>query len=146
MGEPNRLMSHPSLWSLLAFVVWTLVIVLFGIGAPRIAAVLARRAPPKSFAADVPHGSERYRRTLRAHANCVENLPVFATLVLLSRVTALESSLFEVLAVLVMPARVVQTSVHIASGGNRAVIVRFWFFIVQLGCFFGMALLLMLGN
>lgn len=139
-------MSHPSLWSLLAFTVWTLLIVLFGIGAPRIAAVLARQAPPKSFAADVPHGSDRYRRTMRAHANCVENLPVFAVLVLLSRVTQLESSAFETLAVVVTPARLLQTSVHIASGTNRAVLMRFWFFIVQLACFFGMALLLALGN
>jgi len=139
-------MSHPSLWSLLAFTVWTLLIVLLGIGAPRIAAVLARQAPPKSFAADVPHGSDRYRRTMRAHVNCVENLPVFAVLVLLSRVTRLESSVFEALAVAVTPARLLQTSVHIASGTNRAVLVRFWFFIVQLVCFFGMALLLALGD
>ena len=27
--------------------------------------------------ADVPHGSDRYRRTMRAHLNCVENLPLF---------------------------------------------------------------------
>jgi len=136
----------PSLWSLLAFTVWTLLVVLFGIGAPRVAAVLSRRAPPKSFAADVPHGSDRYRRTMRAHVNCVENLPVFATLVLLSRVVALESSVFEALAVLVTPARLLQTSIHVASGSNRAVLARFWCFIVQLLCFFGMALLLALGK
>ena len=50
-------MIHASLWSLLAFVVWTLLVLLLGIGVPRILAVLTRRAAPKSFVADVPHGS-----------------------------------------------------------------------------------------
>src|SRR5688500_4234378 len=80
----------PSLYSLLGFVVWTLLVVMGGIGLPRISAVLARRAPPKSFVEDVPHGSERYRRTMRAHANCVENLPVFAALVLMAHAIAID--------------------------------------------------------
>ena len=135
-------MTHASLWSLLGFVVWTLLIVLVGIGAPRVTAVLSRKAAPKSFVADVPHGSERYRRTMRAHANCVENLPIFATLVLLARVVALESATFETLAVIVLPARILQSSIHIAGGSNRAVLARFWCFAVQFVCFFGMAALL----
>ena len=134
-----------SLYSLLGFVVWTLLVVMTGIGLPRISAVLARRAPPKSFVADVPHGSERYRRTMRAHANCVENLPIFAALVLLAHATALESTLFQALAVAVLPARVAQTTVHVASGSNRAVIVRFSFFTIQFGCFIAMAAILALS-
>jgi uncharacterized MAPEG superfamily protein len=131
-----------SLQSLLGFVVWTLLVVLVGIGTPRVAAVLTRRAPPKSFLADVPHGSERYRRTMRAHANCVENLPIFAVLVLTARAVSLESTVFEALAVAVLPARIAQTLVHVASGSNRAVIVRFWFFSLQFLCFLGMAAML----
>ena len=92
--------------------------------------------------ADVPQGSERYRRTMRAHVNCVENLPIFAALVLLGRAIALDSATFEMLAVIVVPARVLQSSIHIASGSNRAVLARFWCFAVQFVCFFGMAALL----
>jgi len=134
--------THASLYSLLGFVVWTLLVVVVGIGGPRVSAVLAHRAAPKSFTPDVPHGSERYRRTMRAHANCVENLPIFAALVLLARVTSLESAVFEALAVAVLPARVAQTAVHVASGSNLAVLVRFWFFSVQLVCFAAMAVML----
>lgn len=132
----------PALYSLLGFVVWTLLVVSVGIGTPRVTAVLARRAPPKSFMADVPHGSERYRRTMRAHANCVENLPLFAALVLLARVVSLENALFETLAIIVLPARVAQTTVHVASGSNRAVLARFWFFSIQVASFAAMALIL----
>jgi uncharacterized MAPEG superfamily protein len=134
----------PSLYSLLGFVVWTLLVVMAGIGPPRISAVLARRAPPKSFVADVPHGSERYRRTMRAHANCIENLPIFASLVLIAHTIALESALFTALAVAVLPARVAQSAVHVASGSNRAVMVRFSFFSIQFGCFIVMAAILAL--
>jgi uncharacterized MAPEG superfamily protein len=127
-----------SLCALLGFAVWTLVVVVLGIGPPRISAVLSRRAPPKSFVADQPHGSERYRRTMRAHANCVENLPVFATLVILAWLIQLQHTWFEALAVLVLGARVGQSITHIASGTNRAVLLRFSFFAVQLACFAAM--------
>jgi uncharacterized MAPEG superfamily protein len=132
----------PPLYSLLGFIVWTMLVVLFGIGTPRVSAVLARRAAPKSFTADVPHGSERYRRTMRAHANCLENLPLFAALVLIARAISLENAVFEALAVAVLPARIAQTLVHVASGSNRAVIVRFVFFSLQFLCFLGMAAIL----
>jgi len=132
----------PSFYSLLGFVVWTMLVVVVGIGVPRVSAVLARRAAPKSFVADVPHGSDRYRRTMRAHANCVENLPIFAVLVLLARAVSLQSSLFETLAVVVLAARIAQTSVHVASGSNKAVLARFWFFSTQVACFAAMAFIL----
>jgi uncharacterized MAPEG superfamily protein len=135
--------THASLYSLLGFVVWTLLVVLVGIGFPRISAVLARRAAPKSFVADVPHGDDRYRRTMRAHANCVENLPLFAALVLIARAISLESVTFEVLAVAVLPARVAQTALHVASGSNKAVLVRFFFFSAQFVCFAAMTAILL---
>ncbi|HEX6277055.1 MAG TPA: MAPEG family protein [Polyangiaceae bacterium] len=138
-------MTHPSLYALLGFVVWTMLVVVVGIGTPRLSAIWARRAPPKSFLADVPHGSDRYRRTMRAHANCVENLPIFAALVLIARAVSLESGVFEALAVTVLPARVGQTLTHVASGSNRAVVVRFLFFTVQLLCFAAMTVILVSG-
>jgi uncharacterized MAPEG superfamily protein len=131
-----------SLYALVGFAVWTLLVVLVGIGLPRLTAVLARRTPPNAFVADVPHGSERYRRTLRAHVNCVENLPIFAALVLVGRAVSLESPTFEALAVAVLPARMAQTLAHVAGGSNRAVMVRFSFFTMQVVCFLAMAVLL----
>lgn len=125
-------LSH---WALLGFVAWTLLLVVVGIGAPRFSALLKKQARPNSFNPAVPHGSERYQRTLRAHMNCVENLPLFAALVILGGVLAIPGDLFQLVAFAVFPARVLQSVVHIASGRNRAVVVRFLFFAIQLICF-----------
>lgn len=131
-----------SQWSLLGFAVWTLGVVLLGIGGARLHAVVFRRESVRTFRADVPHGSERYRRIMRAHLNCVENLPIFASLVLLGAVLRVESDLFQTLALCVLPARVLQTTAHVASERGRVVLARFAFFSVQLVCMFGMALIL----
>lgn len=125
-------LSH---WALLGFVAWTLLLVIIGIGAPRISAVLRGQARANSFNPAVPHGSERYQRTMRAHLNCVENLPIFAALVLLGSALAVPGELFQRVAFVVLPARVLQSTIHIASGRNRAVLARFAFFAIQLCCF-----------
>lgn len=122
-------------WALLGFVTWTLLLVLVGTGVPRISAVLRKQARPNSFNPSVPHGTDRYQRSMRAHLNCVENLPVFAALVLLGAVRAVPGELFQWAAFAVLPARVLQSVVHIASGRSRAVLVRFAFFSIQLLCF-----------
>jgi uncharacterized MAPEG superfamily protein len=128
-----------SLWSLLGFTVWTLLLVLAGIGLPRFRAVLVDKVRANTFVPGTPHGSERYQRTMRAHMNCVENLPVFAALVLLGAVLRLDSTLFERAALIVLPARVLQSVTHVISGRSRAVLVRFGFFSVQFLCFLTMA-------
>jgi uncharacterized MAPEG superfamily protein len=125
-------LSH---WALLGFVTWTLLLVIVGVGTPRIWAVLRKGARPNAFNPEKPHGSERYQRTMRAHLNCVENLPVFAALVLLGSQLAVPGALFQIAAFIVLPARVLQSTAHIASGQNRAVLARFAFFSIQMGCF-----------
>jgi uncharacterized MAPEG superfamily protein len=130
----------PPLWSLLGFVVWTMAIVGFGIGGRRLPPIFAGRAKPRDFPADQPHGNDAYRRTLRAHANCVENLPLFGSLVVVAALIGLKSELFDWLAVSFLVARILQSSVHMASGSNRAIMVRFAFFCVQFVCMLGMVL------
>lgn len=134
-----------SQWALLGFVTWTLLLVIVGVGTPRISAVLKNTARPNTFNPAVPHGSERYQRTMRAHMNCVENLPIFASLVLLGSALAVPGELFQWLAFTVLPARVLQSAVHVASGRNRAVLARFLFFTVQLVCF-GLMLILLVAR
>jgi uncharacterized MAPEG superfamily protein len=136
------LLSH---WALLGFVAWTLTLVIAGIGAPRVSAVLRKQARPNSFNASVVHGNERYQRTMRAHMNCVENLPVFAALVLLGSVLAIPGNLFQITALIVLPARVLQSVAHVASGRSRAVVLRFAFFSIQLLCF-GILLVLLVAH
>jgi hypothetical protein len=74
-------MSLP-LWMLLGFAGWTLLVLLAGVGVRRWLLIFSGQASLTSFPGDTPHGSPAYRRATRAHANCVENLPVFAAIVL----------------------------------------------------------------
>jgi len=120
-----------SQWALLGFVAWTILLLVSTIGYTRVSAVLRRQARPNSFNAAVPHGSERYQRCMRAHLNCIENLPIFAALVLLASAVGLSSQLFELAALAVLPARVRQSIAHVSSGSNRAVLIRFYFYSVQ---------------
>jgi uncharacterized MAPEG superfamily protein len=124
-----------SYWGLLGFVAWTLLLLVLGIGVTRVGQVLRRQAPANSFNPQVPHGTESYQRRMRAHLNCVENLPIFASLVLLGGLLGVSSAAFQAAAFAVLPLRVGQSVAHIASGRNRAVLVRFGFFSAQLVCF-----------
>jgi uncharacterized MAPEG superfamily protein len=119
---------------LLGFAAWTLLLVVFGIGFTRIGKIVAGKARPNDFAADVPHGSERYRRIMRAHANCVENLPLFGAVVITGAITGMRGGLFDSLPVVYLATRVAQSLTHIASGGSKAVSVRFALFLAQIAC------------
>jgi uncharacterized MAPEG superfamily protein len=72
---------------------------------------------------------------------CVENLPVFAAIVLAAEAAGLHSATLDVLSVGLVAARVVQTSAHLASGSNAAIAVRSTFFSVQLAAFVWMVAL-----
>lgn len=127
-------MSIPT-WALLAFAMWTVVVLAAGVGVHRWSLILSGKAELKSFPGDMAHGSPFYRRAVRAHANCVENLPVFAAIVVAAEVSRESSPTLDALAIVVVAARVLQTGVHLASGTNSAIAVRFIFFASQLIAF-----------
>ncbi len=127
---------------LLAFAAWTLALVVFPIGAIRIPKVLLGRAKANDFPADEPHGSPAYGRVLRAHLNCVENLPVFGAVVVVAHLAGVGSPIFDRLALVYIAARVLQSIVHISSGSALAVTTRFHFFLAQIVCVVWMGALL----
>jgi uncharacterized MAPEG superfamily protein len=127
------------LWCLLGFVTWTLVL-LVAIAIARVSQVLAGRAKPTDFPAGVPHGSDPYWRLNRAHLNCLENLPLFASVVLIATVAGLRSPALDTLARIYIGARVCQSLAHLSSGGALAVNVRFGFFFLQFICLVGFVL------
>jgi uncharacterized MAPEG superfamily protein len=126
-------------WALLGFAVWTLLVLFGTVGVYRWSRILTGRVRISEWQADLPQDSDWYQRAMRAHMNCVENLPVFASLVLIAALIGLNSQTFELAAVVVLPARMLQSVTHVASGRNRAVLVRFVFFVAQLLCFLIMA-------
>jgi uncharacterized MAPEG superfamily protein len=132
-------MTHPlpvPVAMLLGFAAWTLLLLLATVGVYRWSRILSGRAPIRSFRADRIEGADWYARAMRAHANCVENLPVFGAIVLGLYVTGITSPLVDALAKCVLVARVCQSLVHVAfEQTNTAVSVRFAFFFVQIASF-----------
>jgi uncharacterized MAPEG superfamily protein len=127
-------------WMLMAFALWTIGVLVFPIGVYRWNLILRGKRGIHSFPADTSEGPDWYRRAMRAHANCVENLPVFGALVALASLTSTASTLLDVLACVVIAARVGQTITHVGFRETApSVSVRFGFFVAQLGSMVVMA-------
>ena len=131
-------MSIP-LWVLLGFAFWTLAVLFGTVGIYRWSRILTGRAAISAFPPDQPHGSDWYRRAMRAHANCIENLPVYGAIMLVLVVTGHGGPAFDVPAVILLAARVGQTVTHIAfEQTDRVVACVFGFYFIQALCMFWM--------
>lgn len=127
-------------WVLLGFAVWTLLILVMTVGIYRWSQILSGRAQVAGWRPDGAQGADWYQRGTRAHANCVENLPVYAAIVVVIVATGLKDPWLDTLSATLMAARVVQTLVHVSFTQTNAVVsVRFTFFFVQVLCMLGMA-------
>jgi uncharacterized membrane protein YecN with MAPEG domain len=140
--EGETQMSVP-VWAALWFAAWTLLILLLGVGVHRWSQILTGRSQLKDFPGDEPHGPPLYRRASRAHANCIENLPVFAVIVFAAEVAGAHSQMLDLLSMAVVAARVAQTSTHLVSVSNRAIAIRFSFYSVQFIAFVWMGVIIM---
>ncbi|RAI66537.1 MAPEG family protein [Pseudomonas fluorescens] len=124
------------MWMLLGFATWTLLLLMATVGVYRWVAILFSSAPIASFRSGQLEGADWYQRGTRAHANCVENLPVFAVIVFVISALDINGPAVNDLSTLVLIARVCQSLVHVAHVQTNAfVAVRFTFFCVQLVCF-----------
>lgn len=117
---------------LLGFAAWTLLLLLTTVGAYRLSRVFRGRAGMGDFPADRVEGKPWYVRAMRAHANCIENLPVFAVLVYVLRTFAIVHPVVDAVCVVILAARIVQSLVHVGLvQTDRVVSVRFTFYFVQ---------------
>lgn len=123
----------PSIAALMFYTLWAIALVLM-VGADRVLQVVRGEARANSFTPGVPHGTDAYWRINRAHSNTLENLPIFAAIVLSGYVVGQGSATFNRLATTVVCARIVQSVIHIASGGATAVSLRFLAFAIQVVC------------
>ena len=123
-------------WMLLGFAAWTILLLLGTVGVYRWSRILTGRVPIKDFRADQIEGADWYRRAMRAHANCIENLPIFGAIVLALYAGEVRGAAVNYLSITVLIARVMQSLVHVSVPQTNAVVsVRFAFFSVQLFCF-----------
>lgn len=120
-------------WMLLGFAAWTVLLLLATIGVYRWSRILTGRVPIRDFRSDRVEGADWYRRSMRAHANCIENLPVFAAIVLALYLSGVGGAIVDWLSIGILAARVMQSLIHVSVvETNAAVAVRFVFFLVQL--------------
>jgi uncharacterized MAPEG superfamily protein len=129
-------------WTLLGFAVWTVILLLATVGVYRWSRILTGRVPIRDFRADQVEGEDWYRRAMRAHANCIENLPVFGAIVLALYVGGVHSPVANYLSMSVLVARVMQSLIHVCLVQTNAVVsVRFAFFLVQLASFLSLTVM-----
>ncbi|HSZ11337.1 MAG TPA: MAPEG family protein [Rhizomicrobium sp.] len=131
-----------SLIALVFYALWVIVLVLM-IGFDRVTQVLRGQTPVNGFPSGQKHGSDSYWRINRAHINACENLPIFAAIVLAGWAVSQEGAQFNLLATVVVVARIIQSAIHISSGSTMAVNLRFTAFAVQLVCEIWMAVLVL---
>lgn len=123
-------------WTLLGFTAWTLLLLAATVGVYRWGMILLRGARVGSFRSDRLEGAPWYQRGTRAHANCIENLPVFGAIVFALYVGQVGGPLVDALCVVVLVARVLQSLVHVCFTHSNAVASwRFTFFFTQFICF-----------
>jgi len=123
-------MSSPSAIALTGFIAWALLLLVL-MEIIRTALVASGKVAANGFAPDNASLSPFMQRLARAHANCLEGLPIFGGLLLVALVTG-HTSITDPLAYWFLGARLLQSLVHLVSVSAQAVSIRFTAFAVQM--------------
>ena len=116
--------------ALLGFIGWTLLLIVT-VELVRVYLVLATGRKVTQFNPDGADISPFMHRLARAHANCVENFPIFGGLLILAILTN-QTHLTNPLAPYFLAARLAQSVTHLISSRALAISIRFVFFVIQL--------------
>lgn len=117
-------------FALVGYIAWTLALLVLMEGI-RCKLVATQQVAANGFDPANSNLSPFMQRLARAHANCLEGFPIFAGLMMVALITG-RASVTDSLALWLLVARLVQSSVHLASLSTAAVNVRFLCFCVQL--------------
>ena len=120
-----------TLLALLGFLSWTLLLLVV-MEALRSKLVLTGEVAANGFNPGNSNLSAFMQRLARAHANCLEGLPIFGGIMVLA-VLAGRSAVTDPLAYVLLAARITQSVIHLASTSPLAVMARFAAFAVQMG-------------
>jgi uncharacterized MAPEG superfamily protein len=118
------------LTALLLFAAWTLVLMFIYVGY-RVALTLTFKKAPNSWgrtAADVD--PPFIQRAHHAHLNCVENLPVFAAIVLAAYAMG-KAPVADAVAMWIVGLRLAQSVTHLIGTSAALVFIRANFFLLQ---------------
>jgi uncharacterized MAPEG superfamily protein len=123
-------MNNMSATVLIGLAAWTLFLVIL-MEALRSRLILMKAVAANGLKPDNSNLSPFMQRLARAHANCVESVPIFAILLVVALLTN-RAGITNSLAPWLFAARVVQSCAHLASLSLPAVWIRFIAFAVQI--------------
>jgi uncharacterized MAPEG superfamily protein len=121
---------NPTITALTGFIAWSLCLLVL-MEALRSRLVVTGAVAANGFDPANSTLSPFMQRLARAHANCVEGLPIFGGLMLVAAMTG-RSAVTDPLAYVLLGARIVQSVVHLGSVSAPAVTLRFSAFAVQM--------------
>lgn len=123
-------MTSASAFALTGFIAWALLLLVL-MESLRSRLVLQGKMRANGFTPDNAGLSPFMQRLARAHANCIEGLPLFGGLLLVAIATD-RTAITDPLAYLFLGSRVFQSVVHLVSLSPAAVTTRFAAFAVQM--------------
>ncbi|MCC2616810.1 MAPEG family protein [Aestuariibacter halophilus] len=115
--------------ALLGFIAWTLVL-LVAMEVIRSKLVMTKAVAANQFNPSNTNLSPFMQRLARAHANCIEGLPLFGGLMVVAILTD-NTAITDPLAWIFLAARIAQSLLHLSSLSVTAVTLRFSAFAVQ---------------
>lgn len=120
--------------ALLLFAAWTLVLMFTYVGY-RVALVLAMKKPANAWGRGQATDDPPFiTRAHHAHLNCLENLPIFAAIVL-AAVALGKTPVVDALGAYVLYARLAQSITHLIGTTPALVFVRANFLVIQAALF-----------
>jgi uncharacterized MAPEG superfamily protein len=123
-------MTHASATVLTALIAWALLLLVL-MEVLRTRLVATKAVASNEFKPDNSNLSPFMQRLARAHANCVEGLPIFGGLLVVALLTN-RAGITDPLAPWLLAARLIQSTTHLASLSVLAVNIRFLAFAVQI--------------
>ncbi|WP_292998203.1 MAPEG family protein [Nevskia sp.] len=126
---------HHATYALLLFAGWTFLLVLAVFTWRGIALLTGTKITSWPRGTKNPNDPGIVLRIADAHANCLENLPIFAVLVLSAEALGQAATVTDPIAKYVLWARLAQSTVHIIGVNTPLVLARATFWAIQLVCF-----------
>lgn len=116
--------------ALIGFIAWTLALLIL-METIRTYLVVSGKVPANGFTPDNRNLSPFMQRLARAHANCIEGLPVFGG-IMMAAIILSATAVTDGLALWLLGARIVQSTIHLLSTSATAVSARFTAFAAQM--------------
>lgn len=114
-----------------------------GVATHRWGLLLSNQAKFADFAGGPVEGTDFYARATRAHANCLEDLPIYGAFALTAAVAGIDTPRLGQLAIAILIAHVYQSVLHMALPiVDTTVPIRGLLFSVQLIAFLWMAIII----